>query len=175
MDPHNPARLRDTGQGYNRVQACPRISNAMRSIIHTCHLECESTGGWVGSSVVHLGDRNVPNALVFIDKYTQVSRILGPLTTVITSIPTIFKENPELHGYLESTFGTEDRLRAIILSDFFRHAFNGSGADNNFDAGSCVDGRLTSAWEWCSRIDKKMYAPVFKLSSVLGFDGRWER
>ncbi len=32
------------------------------------------------------------------------------------------------------------------LDDFFRHGFDGSGADNYFDAGSCIDGRLTSAW-----------------------------
>ena len=55
-----------------------------------------------------------------------------------------------------------------------RSAFDGSGADDFFSAGSCIDGRLTSAWEWCSKIDKKAYAPVFKLCSVLGFDGRWE-
>ncbi len=36
-----------------------------------------------------------------------------------------------------------------MLADFFRHAFDGSGADNFFDAGSCIDGRLTSAWNWC--------------------------
>jgi hypothetical protein len=25
-------------------------------------------------------------------------------------------------------------------------------ADNFFDAGSCIDGRLTSAWNWCSKV-----------------------
>jgi len=32
-----------------------------------------------------------------------------------------------------------------------RYGFDGSGADNFFDAGSCIDGRLTSAWNWCSQ------------------------
>jgi hypothetical protein len=27
---------------------------------------------------------------------------------------------------------------------------------NFFDAGSCIDGRLTSAWNWCSKVEKKV-------------------
>ena len=45
------------------------MSRAMHSVLHRCQ---QRLGSWVGSSVVHLGDHNVPNALMFIDKYTQV-------------------------------------------------------------------------------------------------------
>ena len=41
------------------------------------------SGGWVGSSLIHLGDSNVPNALMFIDKYSQVRhRRTLPIFTV---------------------------------------------------------------------------------------------
>ncbi|CAN0559457.1 unnamed protein product, partial [Laminaria digitata] len=41
----------------------------------------------------------------------------------------------------------------IVLSRLFcALRFDGSGGDNNYDAGSCVDGRLTSAWNWCSKV-----------------------
>jgi hypothetical protein len=29
-------------------------------------------------------------------------------------------------------------------------------ADNFFDAGSCIDGRLTSAWNWCSKVSRRV-------------------
>ena len=58
----------------NRVQAADSVGRAMRGILSRCQ---QRIGGWVGSSVIHLGDHNVPNALLFIDKYTQVDLLLS--------------------------------------------------------------------------------------------------
>lgn len=163
----NRYTLADTGQGLNRIQRAPSVYNAMCGIISRCQ---RRIGSWVGSSVVHLGDHNVPNALMFIDKYTQVPRILNPIVLVIESIPEMARD-PAISEYFDRAFGGQDDLVKSILVDFFRHGFDGSGADNFFDAGSCIDGRLTSAWNWCSKVEKKSYFPVFRLAGFQGFDG----
>ena len=97
------------------------------------------------------------------DKYSQVYRILLPICTTLSQIPNLM-EQPALRSYIEDEFGSEENCYREILGDFFRHGFDGSGADNFFDAGSCIDGRLTSAWNWCGLLEKKRYFPVFLLT-----------
>jgi hypothetical protein len=166
---NNRYTLQNTGQGLNRVQHSPQTLKCMHEILHRCQ---SKLGHWVGSSVIHLGDHNVPNALMFIDKYTQVARILAPVVLVVKELPKLASKNRELRQYIENAFDSVESCRKLILTDFFRHAFDGSGADNFFDAGSCIDGRLTSAWNWCSKIEKKSYYHVFKLCGFASFDSR---
>eukprot|EP01112_Ceratiomyxa_fruticulosa_P009456 TRINITY_DN2462_c0_g1_i1.p1 TRINITY_DN2462_c0_g1~~TRINITY_DN2462_c0_g1_i1.p1 ORF type:complete len:653 (+),score=147.30 TRINITY_DN2462_c0_g1_i1:106-2064(+) len=169
LDDESPYRLRDTGQGLNRVQACPRVGRSMHAIVNKTMARV-GPDNWVGSTVIHLGDHNVPNALTFIDKYTQVPRILNPLVICLDKIEEVMS-NPEVKKYIDSAFGGLEELRRMILADFFKYAFDGSGAEDFFSAGSCIDGRLTSAWNWCSQIEKKVYFPVFLLTGFIGFDG----
>ncbi|KAJ1727477.1 hypothetical protein LPJ61_004545 [Coemansia biformis] len=166
-------RLKDTGQGLNRVQACPRVSRAAHAILHRTQ---KAVGHWVGSAMIHLGDRNVPNALMFIDKYNQVSSILNPVVRVLEFLEAheAAQRSDKVDGvvrFIESTYGGIAQAKRLILADFFRSAFDGSGADNFFDAGSCIDGRLTSAWNWCSSIEKKPYFNIFLLAGFVGFNG----
>ena len=66
------------------------------------------------------------SALVFIDKYTQVPRILAPIVQCIESLPKLV-EDSAFHAYVSQEWGSIDGLRLQILSDFFKHGFEGSG------------------------------------------------
>jgi hypothetical protein len=145
-------------------------------------------------------------------------------------------------AYIRAAFTSPKEAKKAILVDFFRHGFDGSGADNFFDAGSCIDGRcancvhrifavyssssffssssssssssffffflfflfffffffffffvvyicllfvflllqfshhrLTSAWNWCSKLQQKKYSPIFLLTGFMGFDGDFQK
>jgi hypothetical protein len=157
-------QLLNTGQGLNRVQQCPKVGRVMRYLLNKTQKAAGSP--WVGLSVIHLGDRDVPNALVFIDKYTQIPRFLKPIADFCDGIAELM-ENEKIASYVEHQFGDERKLKMSVLSDYFKHGFDGSGDDG----GSCIDGRLTSSWNWTSRIVKKNYYHAFMLSGFQGFDG----
>jgi hypothetical protein len=189
--------LQDTGQGMQRVQQCPRTYQAMQKILSRVQAKVRN---WIGSSVIHMGDHNVPNALSFIDKYTQgkcirsdkettvsidsshvffvliplVPRILAPIVSCLENLEKICDKDDGIRKMVDVGFGGVEKLRKDILYDFFRSAFDGSGADNFYDAGSCIDGRMTSAWNWCSQLQFKDYYPIFKLTGFIGFDGEFK-
>jgi len=86
---------------------------------------------------------------------------------VLESLDAVAEEDAAIGELIEAEFGSVDRCRKIILRDFFRFGFDGSGDDG----GSCIDGRLTSSWNWSSKIEKKAYFPIFLLAGFVGFDG----
>ena len=105
----------------------------MQSILHKAQ---QKLAYWVGSSVVHLGDHNVPNAFMFIDKYTQIYRILLPLCTTLGKLGNVgdyegiffnfffdilFYQG--LKEYMDGLGGVEVARRKI-LRDFFRYLYS---------------------------------------------------
>jgi len=162
----HPYTLSETGQGMQRLQPAPNVDKIMRQIVYNVQ---KKAGTWVGSSVIHLGDRNVPNALLFIDKYNQVGRILQPICICLRELTRL--EDSYRPKYIDLVYGSVEAAQRVILRDFFRYAFDGSGSDNFFEAGSCIDGRLTSAWHWCNQLPAKPFFPLFQITNFVGFDG----
>jgi Protein of unknown function (DUF2009) len=68
----------------------------------------------------------------------QVPRILNPVAQVLDDIPRLAARDAKVAEYITHAFGGVERCRKLICLDFFRHAFDGSGADNFFDAGRCA-------------------------------------
>jgi hypothetical protein len=158
-------QLLNTGQGLNRVQSCPKVARVMSNLLRQTQQAAGSP--WVGLSVIHLGDRDVPNALVFIDKYCQIPRVLKPIADFCDGIDQLSENNEHVAQYIIDQFGSNRDLKMSVLCDYFKHGFDGSGDDG----GSCIDGRLTSSWNWTSRIVKKRYYHAFMMSGFQGFDG----
>ena len=77
--------------------------------------------------------------------------------------------SPTLCAYIDMEYGSLDALYLEILSDLFRHAFDSSVLDNFYDAGNCIDGRLTSVWNWCSSLEKKRYFHMFLFTGASAF------
>lgn len=102
----------------------------------------------------------------------QVSAILNPVVLTVEALPRLAAADPTFAQYVDAGFGSVDGAQQAILRDFFAHGFDGSGADNFFDAGSCIDGRLTSAWNWTQKIDKKPFAKIFLVAGFFSFDGK---
>lgn len=159
-----PYSIADTGQGLHRCQQCPRVRKEMNRILAKVQGKFDR---WVGLAVVHLGDRDVPNALVFIDKYTQVPNILAPIVSAIERLDDMLAKDPAFSEYVKAEWSSSRGLCMQVLSDFFKHGFDGSGDDG----GSCIDGRLTSAWNWCSKLEKKPFYHFFSFVGFQGFDG----
>jgi hypothetical protein len=169
LDPAAPYEIRVTGQGLQRVQKSPRLYTAVSEVLTATK---QQLGKWVGSEKIHLGDDQVPNAFMFLDKYAQISRILIPVLSTVALLDKEEDTRPDhVNTYLREAFRGAKGAKIAILADFFRHAFDGSGGDNMEDAGSCIDGRLTSAWNWCNQIRTKPFYPCFLMAGFSSFEG----
>jgi hypothetical protein len=66
-----------------------------------------------------------------------VARILKPIVLTVQWVTHNYNSKTRVERYIDGSYGGLDSAVKSILCDFFRFAFDGSGADNFYDAGSC--------------------------------------
>ena len=71
---------------------------------------------------------------------SQVSRILGPIVSCLEQLAVLHEKDDHIKTLIDTGYGGLEKLKKDILFDFFRSAFDGSGADNFFDAGRYAEG-----------------------------------
>lgn len=54
---------------------------------------------------------------------------MNPVVLVLDELPKLYGKDRNLANYIDATFGSLEDCRKFILTDFCRHAFDGSGAD----------------------------------------------
>lgn len=192
LNPENPVEFKETGQGKMRVQPAPNLYRAVKEILEKAK---QTLGTWIGDDRIHLSDSQVPNAFFFIEKYGSLSRILGPILRTVAFIQKRYDGDDgyipgsaaaqaaaasggtnrsdvrAFRAYVDAVYGSPKKAQLHVLRDFFRHGFDGSGGDNFDDAGSCIDGRLTSVFQWCNEIHSKSFYPLFMLAGFSSFEG----
>jgi hypothetical protein len=165
---NNPYKLCNNGQGIVRVQPAMLLQRVMVALV-----VCALRG--VGSGAVHIGDSSVPNSLSLIDKYLQLNTILTPLLSTArywwTSTTNIATQEAVARLKL-STFAADciQFGHRKLLQHWSINGMDGSGGDTVFTAGSCVDGRLTSVWNWCNMLPNQEFYPLFSLAGFTSFD-----
>jgi Protein of unknown function (DUF2009) len=82
---------------------------------------------------------------------SQVPQILNPVVLVLDELPRLATASAAAASYVNTAFGGVEAARHAVLLDFCRHAFDGSGADNFFDAGLCgwLAGCGCGCARWC--------------------------
>lgn len=68
----------------------------------------------------------------------QVSQILGPIVSCLEQLVVLHDKDEQIKYLIDTGYGGLEVLKKDILFDFFRSAFDGSGADNFFDAGRYI-------------------------------------
>lgn len=59
----------------------------------------------------------------------------------LSNIEKACDENDGIKNYI-AAYGGLNHVKKVILVDFFRFGFDGSGGFNDFEAGSCIDGNI---------------------------------